>query len=75
MTFEELKDIIVDTLGCDEDAVTPDADFIKDLEADSLSILELNMALEDATGIKISDEELVNLHTANDILKYVEEHQ
>ena len=44
MTFEELKKIIVDTLGCEEDKVTPEATLMTDLEADSLDLVELHMA-------------------------------
>ena len=47
MEFERLKEIIVDTLACDEEKVTLDADMEKDLEIDSLSLVELHMALED----------------------------
>ena len=73
MTFEELKKIIVDTLGCDEEKVTPEATLMTDLEADSLDLVELHMALEDATGTKIPDEALANLHTVNDVLTYIKE--
>lgn len=68
MNFEELKEVIVDTLGCDEDKVTEEASLMEDLEADSLDIVELHMALEDKTGVKISDEELANLKTVADVL-------
>ena len=44
MTFEELKDIIVDTLSCDADKVTMEASLADDLQADSLDAVELNMA-------------------------------
>ena len=73
MTFEELKKIIVDTLGCDEEKVTPEATLMTDLEADSLDLVELHMALEDAAGAKIPDEALANLHTVNDVLTYIKE--
>ena len=73
MTFEELKKIIVDTLGCDEEKVTPEATLMTDLEADSLDLVELHMALEDAPGAKIPDEALANLHTVNDVLTYIKE--
>ena len=53
MDFEKLKSIIVETLGCDEDQVKPEASIMDDLEADSLDLVELHMALEDATGKKI----------------------
>ena len=68
MTFEEMKKIVVDTLNCDEDKVT------KDLEADSLDAVELNMALEDACGVSIPDEELAKLKTVGDIYNYITAH-
>ena len=58
MTFEEMKKIVVDTLNCDEDKVTMEASLTEDLEADSLDAVELNMALEDACGVSVPDEEL-----------------
>ena len=61
MTFEEMKKIVVDTLNCDEDKVTMEASLTEDLEADSLDAVELNMALEDACGVSIPDEELAKL--------------
>ena len=45
MTFEELKDIIVETLNADEDKVTMEASLADDLQADSLDAVELNMAI------------------------------
>ena len=58
MEFERLKEIIVDTLACDEDKVTLEADMQKDLEVDSLSLVELHMALEDELGVSIPDGEI-----------------
>ena len=63
MTFEEMKKIVVDTLNCEEDKVTMEASLTEDLEADSLDAVELNMALEDACGVSIPDEELAKLKT------------
>ena len=60
MTFEEMKKIVVDTLNCEEDKVTMEASLTEDLEADSLDAVELNMALEDACGVSIPDEELAS---------------
>ena len=68
MTFEEMKKIVVDTLNCDEDNLT------EDLEADSLDAVELNMALEEACGVSIPDEELANLKTVGDIFNYINAH-
>ena len=71
MEFERLKEIIVDTLACDEDKVTLDADMEKDLEIDSLSLVELHMALEDELSETIPDDEIGKLHTVKDILDYI----
>ena len=73
MTFEEMKKIVVDTLNCDEDKVTMEASLTEDLEADSLDAVELNMALEDAFGAEIPDEELEKLKTVKDIVEYIQE--
>ena len=74
MTFEEMKKIVVDTLNCDEDKVTMEANLTEDLEADSLDAVELNMALEDACGASIPDEELAKLKTVGDIYNYITAH-
>ena len=74
MTFEEMKKIVVDTLNCDEDKVTMEASLTEDLEADSLDAVELNMALEDAYGVSVPDEELAKLKTVGDIYNYITAH-
>ena len=71
MDFEKVKEIIVETLSCDADKVTMEAE---DLEADSLSAVELSMALEEAFGIAIADEDLPNMKTVGDIYNYLQEH-
>ena len=71
MTFEELKDIIVETLNADEDKVTMEASLADDLQADSLDAVELNMAIEEACGVSIPDEELPNMKTVGDIYNYL----
>ena len=73
MTFDEMKKIVVDTLNCEEDK-TMEASLTEDLEADSLDAVELNMALEDAFGVSISDEELANMKTVGDIFNYLTAH-
>ena len=71
MSFEELKEVFVDTLSCDADKVTPEASLTEDLQADSLDAVELNMAFEDKFGVSIADEDLVNLKTVGDIFDYL----
>ena len=69
MTFEDMKKIVVDTLNCEEDKVTMEASL-----TDSLDAVELNMALEDAFGVSIPDEELANMKTVGDIFNYLTAH-
>ena len=71
MEFEKVRDIIVETLGCDAEAVTPTASLADDLGADSLAAVELVMALEEAVGISIA----ANLKTVGDIMTYLAAHK
>ena len=73
--FEKVKEIIVDQLGCDEDIVTEDASFIDDLEADSLDMVELMMALEEEFDIEIPDEDAEKISTVGDALEYIKNNQ
>lgn len=73
--FEQVRNVIVDTLSCELDDVTMEARLVEDLEADSLDAVELNMALEDALGFSIADEELQNMKTVGDIVRYLEARQ
>ena len=75
MTFDKVKEIIVDTLSCDEEKVALEASLADDLGADSLDAVELNMALEEAFGISIPDEALANFKTVQDIVTYIENNQ
>ena len=72
-TFEEIKAIIVDILGVDEDKVTPEARFREDLEADSLDLVELIMAFEDKFGAEISDEDAQKIASVGDAVTYIDE--
>lgn len=72
MVFEKVKEIIVDTLNCDQEKVVMDADLKEDIGADSLDAVELNIALEEAFSITIPDEELAGFQTVADIVNYIQ---
>ena len=75
MKFEEVRDIIVETLGCEAEQVTLEASLSDDLGADSLAAVELVMALEEASGVTIDDADVEGLKTVGDIVKYLEAHK
>ena len=76
MKFEELRDLIVETLGCDADQVTPEASLTTDLKADSLSLVELVMAMEEEFNVgEIDDGDMAGLKTVGDVLNYLQDHQ
>jgi len=74
-TFGEVKAIIVDLLGVDEDKVSLEANFRDDLEADSLDLVELIMAFEDKFGAEISDEDAQSITTVGEAVKYIDSHK
>ena len=71
---ERLRKIIADQLSVSEDEVTPEANFIEDLNADSLDLVELIMSLEEEFNVKISDEEAEKIRTVQDAIDYLHEH-
>ncbi len=74
MTFDKVKEVMLETLSCDESKITPEASIADDLKIDSLDAVELVMALEDEFGVKIPDTELSNMKTVNDVVACVEKY-
>lgn len=72
MVLEKIKDIMEEELGKDRNEVTLESDIIKDLGLDSLDIVTLIMAVEDEYGFTADDDEIVNLKTVGDVVKYIE---
>ena len=68
---EKIKQIIVEQLSVDADKVLPDASFTEDLGADSLDVVELVMAFEQAFNIEISDESAGKIKTVGDVISHI----
>ena len=72
--LEKMKEMIADQLSVDEDKITLESNFKDDLDADSLDLFELVMALEEEYGIEIPSEELESLTTGGAIIDYLKAH-
>jgi acyl carrier protein len=72
--YERVRSIVAERLGVDEDKVTQDAEFIADLNADSLDLVEVIMAMEQEFDLEIKDDEAENIRTVADAVRYIEEH-
>ena len=79
--FEKIKELIVESLGIEEDQVTmeasfkEDSSFKEDLGADSLDLFEMVMSLEDEFDVEIPTEELEKMETVGDVVEYIKEHK
>ena len=72
MLLYKIKDMLEKQLGIDKSKITEDSDIIKDIGADSLDIVEFLMDAENEWGITIEEEDVKNLHTIGDVVKYIE---
>jgi acyl carrier protein len=74
-TFERVRDVVVAQLKVSPDEVTPEANLVDDLRADSLDIVDLTIAIEEAFSddaeFEIRDEDAENIHTVQDILNFL----
>jgi acyl carrier protein len=73
--YSQVKTVLVEQLGIDEDEITEEASFQEDLDADSLDLVELIMELEDQFEIKISDEDAQSIQTVGNAVDYIAKHQ
>lgn len=72
MAFDKVKEIIMEQLDVEEDAVTPEANIQDDLGADSLDIVDLIQTIEDEYDLTIPDEAVEEIKTVGDIVSYIE---
>lgn len=73
--FEEIRKIVAENLSVEEDTITMETSFKEDLEADSLDLFEMVMALEEAYEIEIPSEDLEQLLNIADVISYIESHK
>ena len=71
--LEKMKEIFADQLGVSEDEVTLEAPFKEDLDADSLDLFELVMALEEEYDVEIPSDDLAELNTVGDVINYLKD--
>ena len=75
MTFDTVRDLVVEQLGVDADMVQMDTNLMKDLEADSLDAVEIILGVEEAYGLDIPDEVAEKFETVKDLVEYVDSHK
>lgn len=69
--MDKIRNIIVDQFDIEPDKVTESMDLQKDLDADSISMMEFVLAIEAAFDIEVSDEEAEKIHTIGEALDYL----
>ncbi len=72
--LERVRGIVTDRLDVEDSQVVPEAEFIGDLNADSLDLVEVIMAIEQEFNLEIEDDDAENIRTVGDAVNYIEEH-
>lgn len=70
--LDKIREIVVEQLGVDAEQVVPEANFVEDLGADSLDIVELIMAFEEEFDVEIPDTDAEKIKTVQDVIDYIE---
>ncbi|MFA5450100.1 MAG: acyl carrier protein [Clostridia bacterium] len=70
--IEKIRKMIAEQLSVSEDKVLPESNLIADLEADSLDIVQMLIALEEEFAIEFEDDEIKALKTVSDVAKFIE---
>ena len=75
MVFDKVKELISEQLDVKADDITEASNIQDDLGADSLDVVDLVMALEDEFDVEIHEDQVVNIKTVGDIVKFIEDKQ
>ena len=70
--FDEVKYVIVEQLSVNSEEIKLESSFVEDLNADSLDVVEMIMALEEKFGIEIPDQDAESMKTVQDVVAYIE---
>lgn len=70
--FEKLRTIISEQLDIDEEKITMDSLIVEDLGADSLDVVDMVMSIEEEFDTEVPDEEIENIRSVGDIVKFIE---
>lgn len=73
MELEQIKSILAEQFSMEEDDINMDTSFTEDIGADSLDLVELVMALEQEFDVEIDDEEVENIKTVGDAVRYIKD--
>ncbi len=68
-----IEKIVAQTLGCSQDSIKDESNFVNDLGADSLNIVEIVMAIEEEFDVSIPDEDAETLHTVGAVKQYIKD--
>jgi len=74
-TLDKVRNLVAEHLCISVDKVTEQADIVRDLNADSIDLVDMITTMEDEFGISIPDEKLSSLKTVGDIVKFIEENK
>ena len=72
MVFEKLREILADELELTEDEITMESNLVEDLGADSMVVVDLIMSIEDEFGVEVPDEDVENMKSVGDAVRYIE---
>lgn len=75
MVFDKVKELIIDQLDAEEEAVKMESVIIDDLGADSLDVVDLVMSIEEEFDMEIPDDAVEKIKTVGDIVSYIESNQ
>lgn len=73
--LEKVKEIVAESLNVEENTLSETTSFKEDLGADSLDLFEMVMAFEEAFEVEIPSEDLEQITTVGDVVKYIESHK